>query len=240
MKRIYLILTFTTLMLLAGLVQISAQGFFVNTDIVTGYLFRGRHYAGISVQPKFGYSAKGFTAYIWGSTDFSKNENEIDLYLEYAYKGLAVSLQDVFVQPEGGQFDYFNYKKGKTTHEYEASIRYCFSERIPITFGWYTRVAGPDFKIAHGPVEREFVDTRRFSSYMELSYSFDVKGFDCRAEIGATPWKGNYADRFAVNNVGFYIGRKIDITSKYALHLFCKAVGNPYENRMYFMGGLTL
>lgn len=231
---------FILLLLVIGSSEIFAQGFFANAEVVSNYIFRGRKFGNICVQPYFGYSSHGFTGKVWASTEFGKDENEIDLYVEYKYKGLTVSFQNVFFQSSGKSFDYFNYRKFETMHDFEAGLRYCFSERIPVTLGWYTKVAGSDYYENHAPDNREFRGKQMYSSYIQLQYPFSVKDFDMVAEIGATPWKGTYADRFAVNNISFLVNRKIKVTEKFSFNLFGQLIANPFDNRMFFVGGLSI
>lgn len=217
-----------------------AQDFFVNADVVSNYIFRGRKFGNICAQPSFGYSSHGFTGMVWASTEFGKDENEIDIYLEYSVKGFTVSFQNVFFQPEGNRFDYFNYCKFETMHDFEVGLKYCVSERVPLTIGWYTKVAGSDYYINHSPHNREFAGKQLYSSYIQLVYPFSYRDFDFNAEVGATPWRGTYANKFAVNNVSFKVGKDIKITEKFSFKLFGQLIANPFDNRMFFVGGLSI
>lgn len=228
------------LLMLSCVSDLAAQGFFVNADVVSNYIFRGRKFGNICLQPSFGYAAHGFTGKVWASTEFGKDENEIDLYVEYKYKGLTVSLQNVFFQPSGKSFDYFNYRKFETMHDFEAGIKYCLSERVPLTLAWYTKFAGSDYMMNHAPDNREFMGRQMYSTYVQLSYPFSVRDFDCSAEVGVTPWEGTYADRFAVNNVTFMVTRKINVAKNFSFSLFGQLTVNPFDNRAFFVGGLSI
>lgn len=234
-KKIFVLLVFTVICS-----DIIAQSFFVSADIVSNYIFRGRKFGNICLQPYFGYSNYGFTGKVWASTEFNAGENEIDLYLEYKYKGFTISFQNVFFQPAGKSFDYFNYRKFETMHDFEAGLKYCFSEKIPITLSWYTKVAGSDYFVNHSPEDREFKGKQMYSSYIQLSYPFSAKDFDFNVEIGATPWRGTYADKFAINNISFLVNKKIYINDKFSFSIYGQLIANPFDNRMFFVGGLSI
>lgn len=234
------ILSLLLVMSLAPAALVHAQGFFVGGELVSNYIFRGRRFGGISVQPEFGYTYRGFTVKAWASSDFHLDENEIDLYAEYQYKGFKITFQDVFFQPQGKQFRYFDYRGKDIPHDYEAGVHYRISERVPLQLSWYTKVAGQDYTVNHSPENREFTGQRMFSSYFELSYPFTFRGIDCKPEIGFTPWRGTYADKFAVNNIAMQVSKSINITGTFSIRLFGKLIANPFDNRMFFVGGLGL
>lgn len=206
------------------------QEFFVNADIVSSYIWRGMKLGDISIQPTMGVTVGGFSAYAWGSTDFHENNSEIDIYLEYEYKGLKVGIADYFMQ-EGDKPSYFDYKAHTTYHTFDFIVGYTISENFPLSFEWSTAFAGSDYK------ENE---KRAYSSYFEIAYPFSIKGFDFRGEIGVTPWEGMYADGFSVTNVGLSITREIKITDKFSLPLSGKLIANPFEEQMYFVFGISL
>lgn len=208
-----------------------AQDVFVNADFVSSYIWRGMKNANASVQPTLGVEWKGFTLSAWGSTEFRNENNEIDLTLEYEYRNLRLCLNDYFYQSEGESFNYFDYHPRTSGHTFELGAVYTISEKFPLSLGWYTTVAGNDFRED---------DQRAWSSYCELSYPFSVKGVDLAVEAGFTPWEGEYSDKFNVVNIGLSATKELNITSGFKPSIFGKLIANPYENQVYFVFGVSL
>ena len=179
----------------------------------------------------FGCRVKGWTLSAWGSTEFRNENNEIDLTLEYEYKNLQLCLNNYFYQSEDEPFKYFHYTPRTTGHTFEAGAVYTVSERFPLSIGWYTTFAGNDYR------ENE---ERAWSSYCEFSYPFTVKGVDLAVEAGFTPWEGEYADKLNVVNVGLSATKTLNISSGFTPAIFGKLIANPYENRFYFVFGISL
>lgn len=140
-------------------------------------------------------------------------------------------LNNYFYQNEDEPFKYFHYTPRTTGHTFEAGAVYTVSERFPLSIGWYTTFAGNDYR------ENE---ERAWSSYCEFSYPFTVKGVDLAVEAGFTPWEGEYADKLNVVNVGLSATKTLNISSGFTPAIFGKLIANPYENRFYFVFGISL
>ena len=219
------------LLLLLCPILTMAQEVFINADIVSSYIWRGMKCGNAAIQPTLGISMGGFTLSTWGSTEFRDENNEIDLNLEYEYKGLKLNVTNYFVQTEDEPFKYFNYNAHNTGHTFEAGAGYTFGEKFPLFIGWYTVFAGNDYR-ENGK--------RAWSSYCELSYPFSCKGVDLAIEAAFTPWEGEYSDKFNVVNIGLSAQKAIKITDKFSLPVFGKLIANPYEEQLYFVFGVSL
>ena len=226
MKKIWILAVLTICS-----VATQAQEVFINADLVSSYIWRGMKNGNASVQPTLGVEWKGWTLSAWGSTEFRNENNEIDLTLEYEYKNLQLCLNNYFYQSEDEPFKYFHYTPRTTGHTFEAGAVYTVSERFPLSIGWYTTFAGNDYR------ENE---ERAWSSYCEFSYPFTVKGVDLAVEAGFTPWEGEYADKLNVVNVGPSATKTLNISSGFTPAIFGKLIANPYENRFYFVFGISL
>lgn len=212
-------------------VMMQAQEIFLNTDLVSSYVWRGMKCGNAAVQPTLGVSMGGFTLSAWGSTEFRNENNEIDLALEYGFKGLTLSVTNYFEQSEDEPFDYFDYSAHGSGHTFELGAGYTISEKFPLTVSWYTVFAGNDYREN---------DRRAWSSYCELSYPFSLKGIDLAVEAGFTPWEGMYADRFNVVNIGLSATKELKLTKSFSLPISGKVIANPYENQLYFVFGISL
>lgn len=139
--------------------------------------------------------------------------------------------QQLFLSKRRRAFQILSLYSRTTGHTFEAGAVYTVSERFPLSIGWYTTFAGNDY--------RENKE-RAWSSYCEFSYPFTVKGVDLAVEAGFTPWEGEYADKLNVVNVGLSATKTLNISSGFTPAIFGKLIANPYENRFYFVFGISL
>ena len=208
-----------------------AQEFFVEADFVSSYMWRGTKCGNAAVQPTIGLSAGGFTVYAWGSTEFKDENNEIDLTMTYEYKNLTLFFNDMYTQEDDEKSNYFSYSPRTTGHVFDAGLIYTISEKLPISLGWYSVVAGNDYKEN---------DKRAWSSYIELKYPFSARGFDFEAEAGITPWEGMYADKLNVTNIALKVSKEFKVTDSFSFPVFGQVGVNPFEKKAYFVVGISL
>ena len=226
MKRIILPLFFTFF-----LTNVFAQEFYVNADFVSNYIWRGLKNGNAAVQPAIGYTIGGFTIEAWGSTEFRKSNNEIDFLLSYEYNNFVISLTDIYTQNDDIKSDFFNYSSRTTGHILDLGLQYTVSEKLPLSIGWYTLIAGNDYKEN---------DKRAWSSYVELKYLFTIKDIDLEIEAGLSPWEGMYATKFDVTNIALKATKEFRVTDTFHLPLFGKIGTNPHEKKLFFVVGFSL
>ncbi len=72
----------------------------LGTDLVSKYIWRGEEDGSAAIQPYVNVSWRGFKFETWGSFGLINNPgtdwatNEIELSLEYKFKGLRLALED--------------------------------------------------------------------------------------------------------------------------------------------------
>ncbi len=202
----------------------------VGADLVSGYIWRGTDCGGVSIQPTISVAHSGFSLTAWGSVGFeSTDAKELDFTLGYNTGRLSVAVTDYwFDRTDGVPSKYFDYRAHSTAHVFEATLGYDFG---PLAVSWNTNFAGSDYKKANGE--------RAYSTYIEAKAPFKLGGTDFAAEVGLTPWEGAYSDKFNVTNIGLRAGRDIRITDAFALPVFAKVTMNPFEDKAYFVFGMT-
>lgn len=199
----------------------------IGADIVSKYIWRGQDCGGASVQPSIGLSKYGFSLTAWGSVGFqSKDTPEIDLTLGYETGGFSIALTDYWFDYDDGT-RYFEYGVHSTSHIFEASVGYDFGF---LALNWNTYFGGDDYK-ENGK--------RAYSSYAEAIVPFSLGGFDFAAELGMTPWEGDYAQGLNVVNISLGAMRDIKITESFNIPLFAKLTFNPNQDKAYFSFGLS-
>lgn len=209
---------------------VKAQEISFGAELVSNYIWRGDKTANASIQPEVSVAWGGFYFDICSSTDFTGETFELDLSLFYEVGNFSFGITDYYgVYDEEEDYSYFKYRRGNA-HTFEATVEYTVSEQIPLTLSWNTSLGDTDTEF---PVEA-------YSTYISAAYPFTLWGVDCDAELGITPWKGDYADQFNVVNMALGVSKEIPITEKYALPIYAQMVFNPAAGKAFFVFGLTI
>ncbi|MBQ8712808.1 MAG: hypothetical protein IJ551_08355 [Prevotella sp.] len=147
---------------------------YLDADVVSHYMWRGRDMGGISIQPEVSVKWKGLGLAAEGSVGFDTNDTkELDVTLSYERYGFNVGVKDYWTSGEDENDLYFNYQK-RGAHQLEANIGYgCkYGSLQAYTFFW-----GNDFKIN---------GQQAYSTYLELSVPFKLGGADWTLAVGGT------------------------------------------------------
>ena len=207
--------------------------------VSTSYLWRGQNLGGLNLQGDLScnYENGDFSASLgtWFVNCFQENifgpfmsnaYQEWDIYASAAYKGLSLTLTDYMAAP------YFKtgMLKGEG-HAVDATLEYCISDDLPLTFSWSTIFAGGD-DVEERPFES--IDHRFFSSWFETSYDFSFGDFpvDFTASVGLVPWTSPYIDEAEGAHVawlGLRAGYEIPFSSTYGLPVSLTAGFNPTD-----------
>ena len=232
-------LGFAAAMLGAGATVMTAQDKVettVSADVVNQYVWRGINLGEASFQPTLGVSYKGLSLSAWGSTELSNfgHDKEFDLTLAYTTGGFNIGITDYWFTGTGTESKgrYFKYNSHSTNHVFEGNIGYDFG---PLSLQWFTNFAGSDYK-GDGK--------RAYSSYVELNVPFNLGGLGWDATVGAVPFEDagvyGYCDGFAVTNVSLKASKDIKITDSFSVPVFAQVIGNPHDQKAYFVCGFTL
>jgi hypothetical protein len=241
----------------------------VSADFVSRYIWRGMDFGNSpSIQPTLSFNLGEFELGYWGAVALINNYVESDLYMKYSVKGFSLTLYDYYIPALSTELNDNRYSFCKspskiefdtttgqnltkyTTHTIEAYLQYKGPEKFPISVLVGTYIYGND-KTA---VDSVFTDSKllqsvnfknRFSSYIELGYSFAIKENNFDVFVGATPFSSAYSTPvykgdFAVVNMGVTGYRNIKITEKFDLPLKASVIFNPQASNIFFVLGLTL
>lgn len=216
--------------------HLRAQEFFINTDLVSSFVWRGIKYNDACLQPSMGVRAGGLQFMVWGSTDFNTYGSHVDLFLSYKLKNFKFEVADYFVLNDpDDSFNYFDYKSRTTNHMFEANVTYTVAPKsFPLAIKWSTFFAGADYN------DSEDSNKRSYSSYLELGYPFSCKDFDFRAEVGMSFRDGLYSDKANVVNIGLSMGKKVRITDNIVIPISGKVIVNPYLQKTHFVFAVNL
>lgn len=241
----------------------------VGADLMSRYVWRGLDYGGSpSIQPTLSFSIGGFEIGYWGAMAITNNFAETDLYAKYSIKGFTITLTDYYIPALSTEVNdtKFTYSKNPdkinfdttsgdnlnryTCHSVEAALQYKGPEKFPFSILVATYIYGND----KSPEDTVFTQTglvqsvnfkNRYSTYVELGYSFVVKSFNFDVFAGATPFSSVYSTPayeggFAVVNTGITAYRSVKITENFSLPLKASLIFNPQTSGFHFVFGVTL
>ena len=209
------------------------QNFYLSTDIVTNYIWRGLIYSETAnLQPYLAYTNdKGnFTIGAWGSYSLEKYYSEVDFFASYNLGNFTLAVWDYFTMYEKTN-RFFDYGSDTTVHALEAMITFNGPESFPIELIASTFFYGND-KDAQGD--------NYYSTYFEVGYPFNWKANNLKLFMGLTPQEGLYADDFAVCNIGIKNTREIKINDKFSIPLSGTVIVNPNTENIFFVFGITI
>jgi len=241
----------------------------VGADLMSRYVWRGLDYGGSpSIQPTLSFSIGGFEIGYWGAMAMTHNFAETDLFARYSIKGFTITLTDYYIPALATEVNdtKFTYSKNPdkinfdttsgdhlnryTCHSVEAVLQYKGPEKFPFSILVATYIYGND----KSPEDTVFTQTglvqsvnfkNRYSTYIELGYSFAVKSFNFDVFAGATPFSSVYSTPayeggFAVVNTGITAYRSVKITDNFSLPLKASLIFNPQTSGFHFVFGVTL
>jgi hypothetical protein len=206
----------------------------VGADLVSHYIWRGLNLGNSpAIQPTMGITYGGLSFGSWASYSVNPSSfQEVDLYLSYTIGSFTFGVNDYYnpVDSMGVSDTYFNYGKSSTLHSLEPFIT-------------LSEIGGTGFSataafFAYGN-DRDENNKNLYSSYLELSYSANVKDLGFTFFGGGTVNKGYYAGKPAVTNLGITISKEIKITDGFALPCKGSFIVNPNTQNVYFVFGFT-
>lgn len=224
---------------------------YIDAELVSQYLFRGREQGGISIQPMGCVSWQGLTLKAWGSVGFDhKDAKDIRLTLGYEYGGFNIGVIDYWTTGIDPDNRFFHFEE-KGAHRLEANIGYSWKYG---TVQAYTIFWGNDYKSS---------GQKAYSTYLELSVPFSLGGIDWKATVGGTPFESAgttkkmqretadygledyimkdhlYAEGPACVMGSLRATRKAHI-GNWTLPVFAEVSANPYLQTAHFLVGMTI
>jgi len=77
-----------------------------------------------------------------------------------------------------------------------------------------------------------------YSTYISASYPFSVGNTDCEINIGVSPWKGMYSDKFDVAAITAKASKNLKVIDNFSLPIFVELVLSPAQDNAYLVFGL--
>jgi hypothetical protein len=204
-------------------------------DLVSSYVWRGMYQTGVSFQPSLNVSTGGFSFGFWGSTDFASVggasagiPKEFDFSAGWTFGAFSVTLYDYWWAGEGAKYvDY------DASHFIEASVGFSAGK---FSFGANTMLKEGN----GGDAGYE----QQFSTYLTAAIDFEVKGIECSAGLGVSPWTGMYhrlgTEGFVVSSLSLKASKAIKVSDSFSLPVFTEVIVAPNQDNAFLVFGVSL
>ncbi len=221
--------------LLLGGLSASAQQLFhveASAELASGYIWRGDRVCGAQVSPSVTLHLGPVALQSFGYLALDGTYKEIDFDLSWTIGDFSLHFADyfyhgsVYPSPE----NYFNWKKGETTHILEGIV--CYEPaRLPFAVKWFTFLYGDWIPQGDGTLGRP-----SFSSYLEAEvyHRFQHAG-KLSLFGGASVLKGSYTGYtrdFAVIHLEMRYSYDLEL-GRVTLPMTAGYIMNPYARHAY-------
>lgn len=144
----------------------------------------------------------------------------------------AIAIQDIYSPGTNfWQSEPFDFDIHKSKHFVDYYMVYKF-KKLPIGLKWASVVLGAD------PNDN---GKRNFSSYFEISSSYQYKNWKISGAVGYTPWKGLYASEAGINNIEATLMYNLKVNDGgIALPVYVKATYNTITKYSHFIAGVSI
>ncbi len=203
----------------------------LNLDVLSSHLWRGfKNGNSYSIQPTVSFNYKGLSTGAWAAIAGNDSYFEVDLFTEYSYHNVTLSLYDYYCPPSTQMNSFGEFRKHHTKHTLDAMLSWT-PDSIPFKIMVSTLILGDDLS----KTSRK----QSYSTYIEPAYVWYWKRFSGDLFVGFTPFEGYYASKPSVVNVGATFCYNLRIQN-FELPLQAKVSHNPILESTWIMLGVSL
>ena len=184
-----------------------------------------------AIEPSVTLSASRFSFNVWASVTTNNSYSEVDLIPSYQFNKFQLTLFNYYNPVPGDNNRYLNFQKGKSRHSLELTAdNYCVEKK---RFKWMlgTFLLGDKSEETGNPF---------YSTYLEFKYPFTIWKIDAEPFCGLTPFKGFYADQFAVINSGISFTKEFEVSARLSIPITFTYTYNPYQDKQLLSFGTGL
>ncbi len=226
---------FTTLLFLFVASSTFCQVKFSDAEVLitTRHTWRGSKFGTApAIEPSVTFVANKLSLNFWSSVTFNNSYSEIDLTPSYQFKEFQLTLLDYYCPVVGEENQFLNFKKGESRHSLELTIDNYSVEKRRIK--WLVGV------LLLGDKNPEN-DKPYYSTYTEFKYPFTVCSIDVEPLVGLTPFRGLYAEKFAMVNAGISFSKDLDLKLPFSVPLSLSFISNPNARQSFvtFAAGIA-
>lgn len=219
----------------AAMAEVTVSG---GADLVSSYNWRGMQQSGPAIQPGMTISAGNFSFGAWGSSafdDMSTTTKELDFTLAYEVGGFSLAVTDYWWSGETGTA----YLSDKM-HQQEVTVGFTFG--CGLGFAWSTVVAGNLDKTPIFADDEETVigyGDSNYSSYLAISYPFEIGDVAVDTSIGINPYESAYGDKFGVASVAVRFSKDLVLSDSFSIPVFVETSVAPLSENAYLVAGMS-
>ena len=175
-----------------------------------------------AIEPSVTFSANRFSFNVWASVTTNNSYSEVDLIPAYQFDKFQLTLLNYYNPVSGENNQYLNFQEGKNRHSLELTAEnyYVDNQRFKWMIG--TFLLGDKNKETGNPF---------YSTYLEFKYPFTIWEIDTEPFCGLTPFKGFYADQFAVINTGISFTKEFEFSARLSIPITFTYTYNPYQDK---------
>lgn len=184
-----------------------------------------------AIEPSVTFSANRFSFNVWASVTINNSYSEVDLIPAYQFNKFQITLLNYYNPVPGENNQYLNFQEGKSRHSLELTADNYYVEKQRLKWMIGTFLLGDKDEETGNPF---------YSTYLELKYPFTIWGIDTEPFCGLTPFKGFYADHFAVINTGLSFTKEFKVSARLSVPITFTYTYNPYQDKQLFSFGTGL
>lgn len=218
------LLLITTTLTYAQSNALEGELMFLNRHAWRGEIFG----TSVAVEPSATATAGHFSFNVWAALTLDNSYSELDLIPSYQFRFFKLSLLDYYNPVAGKSNNFWSVKKEFSRHSVEITLDNFDVEKHRFKWLAGTFILGDRDEDSGRPL---------YSTYVELSYSFNLWELETTPFAGFTPWTGYYAPDFAFVNTGLTLSHELDINSFFTIPLTLSAVYNPSTQNSFVTFG---
>jgi len=200
-------------------------------DLHSSHLWRGfKNGNALSIQPTILVEKGALNVGAWAAYAINDSYFEVDLFAEYSYKSITVSLYDYYCPQSTQMNGFLEFRKLHTRHTLDAMLAWN-PKQLPFKVLLSTMVLGDDLS---GTSKKQ-----AYSTYFEPAFVWKWIKLSCDIFIGVTPFSGYYASKSSIVNLGTTFSYKLRI-NKFDLPIQSKVSYNPISKSTWYLIGVTL
>jgi len=184
-----------------------------------------------AIEPSVTFSASRFSFNVWASVTTNNSYSEVDLIPAYQFNKFQLTLLNYYNPVPGDDNRYLNFQEGKSRHSLELTADNYSVEKQRFKWMLGTFLLGDKNEETGNPF---------YSTYLEFKYPFTIWKIDAEPFCGLTPFKGYYADQFAVINSGISFTKEFELSARLSVPITLTYTYNPYQEKQLLSFGTGL
>ena len=175
-----------------------------------------------AIEPSVTFAASRFSFNVWASVTTNNSYSEIDLIPAYQFNKFQLTLLNYYNPVPGENNQYLNFQEGKNRHSLELTADNYGVDKQRFKWMLGTFVLGDKNEETGNPF---------YSTYLEFKYPFTILGLEAEPFSGLTPFKGFYADKFAIINTGISFTKEFELSARLSIPVSVTYTYNPYQDK---------